>query len=140
MSEQLLGRLREVALGLPEVTETISHRAPCFYVRKRVLCRFHDADFAAEARPSLWCQAPPGVAADLTAGDPARFFQPQASASGVFASWLGVYLDTDGTDAVDWDEIAAILEDGYRQIAPKKLVAQLDRGAPSGAPQASSPP
>jgi hypothetical protein len=27
---------------------------------------------------------------------------------------------------LDWDEIAAILEDAYRTVAPKQLIAQLD--------------
>lgn len=125
VSEQLLERLRTIALAMPDVTEMISHRAPAFYVRKRAFCRFHDAEFAADDRPSLWCQAPGGVAADLAASDPERFFQPEPSAGGVFGSWLGVYLDTQGADAVDWAEIAVILEDAYRQVAPKKLIAQL---------------
>ena len=38
--------------------------------------------------------------------------------------WLGVRLDG---DEVDWDEIAEIVTDAYREIAPKKLVALLDR-------------
>ena len=126
MSEQLLGRLRETALALPEVTEVISHKAPAFYIRKRAFCRFHEFDFTGDGRISLWCQAEPGVAADMAAAEPARFFQPQPSAGGVFESWLGVYLDTTGPDAVDWDEIAAILADAYRQVAPKKLIARMD--------------
>jgi hypothetical protein len=28
----------------------------------------------------------------------------------------------------DWTEIAEIVEDSYRMIAPKRLVAQLDQG------------
>jgi hypothetical protein len=127
--EQLLDQVRLAAMALPEVIEMISHRAPCFYVRKRAMCRFHSAEFASDDRPSLWCQSPPGVAAELTAAEPTRFFQPQPSAGGVFASWLGVFLDGDGPDAVDWGEIAAILEDAYRRVAPKKLIAQLETRA-----------
>jgi hypothetical protein len=37
--------------------------------------------------------------------------------------WLGVWLDDED---VDWDEIAEVVADAYREIAPKKLVAQLD--------------
>lgn len=125
MSEQLLDQLRDVALALPEVTEVISHKAPAFYIRKRAFCRFHEFDYNGDGRTALWCQAEPGVAADMAAAEPGRFFQPQPSAGGIFESWLGVYLDTSGSDAVDWDEIAAILADAYRQVAPKKLIAQL---------------
>jgi hypothetical protein len=66
------------------------------------------------------------VPADLTASEPERFFHPTPSASGVFANWLGVYLDTDGDDRVDWDEIAGILEDAFRTVAPKTLIRELD--------------
>ena len=36
--------------------------------------------------------------------------------------WLGVRLDVE----LNWDEIADIVEDAYRMVAPKKLVAELD--------------
>ena len=55
--------------------------------------------------------------------EPARFYKPPSSATGVFSQWLGIYLDT---YAVDWDEIAAILEDAFRLVAPKHLIAELD--------------
>jgi hypothetical protein len=44
----------------------------------------------------------------------------------VFAAWLGVYVDTNGTDRVDWNEIAGIIEDAYRTVAPRALIAELD--------------
>jgi predicted DNA-binding protein (MmcQ/YjbR family) len=37
--------------------------------------------------------------------------------------WLGVRLDRE----LDWDEVAGIVEDAYRLVAPKKLVTELDR-------------
>ena len=41
--------------------------------------------------------------------------------------WLGVYLDVSG---VDWEEIAEIVADAYRTVAPKRLVAALDDSGP----------
>jgi len=35
---------------------------------------------------------------------------------------LGVRFDRD----LDWDEIDEIVTDAYRQVAPKKLLAELD--------------
>ena len=49
----------------------------------------------------------------------------KVSASGTFSGWLGVFLDTTGTNKFDWREIAAILEDAFRTVAPKSLVAEL---------------
>ena len=58
--------------------------------------------------------------------EPGRFFKPPVSARGTFSGWLGVFLDRSGEDRVDWDEIAAIVEDAYRLVAPRTLIAQLD--------------
>lgn len=122
-----LAQVRRLALGLPGVIERVSHGEPCFFVQgKRPLCYFHD-NHGGDRRMSLWCRAPLGVSAELTASDPGRFFHPPPSASGVFAGWLGVYLDTDGDDRVDWDEVAGILEDAFRTIASKALIAELDQ-------------
>src|SRR5882724_10709324 len=103
MGSRELDLVREIACGLPEVTERLSHGAVCFFVRKRPLCYFHDHHN--DDRVSLWCPVPLGLQQALVAADPQRFFKPPTSARGTFASWLGVYLDT---DTVDWDEIATI--------------------------------
>ena len=126
MGNDALDRVRKIALALPEVNERISHGEPCFFVRdKRPICYFHD-NHNGDGRVSVWCPAPPGVQEELVAADPERFFKPPTSARGTFADWLAVYLDTSGEHSVDWIEIAAIIEDAYRIIAPKQLVAELD--------------
>jgi hypothetical protein len=127
VAEILLDRLRLLALALPGVEERVSHRAPCFYVRNRAICRFHEAGFRTDDRVALWCLSAAGVAEELAVAEPSRFFRPTPSASGVFANWLGVCLDTTGRDAVDWHEIGAILDEAYRLVAPKRLVAELDQ-------------
>jgi hypothetical protein len=76
-----------------------------------------------DGRLALWVAAPPGVQGLLVAQEPERFFVPAYVGP---RGWLGVRLDVD----VDWDEIAQILEDAYRTVAPARLVAQLD--APHG--------
>ena len=126
MAHRQLERVRQIALALPEVTERLSHGAPSFFVRdQKPICRFHDADFAGDGRVSLWCPAPSGVREELVTADPERFFAPTPSASGVFGDWIGVYLDTTGELAVDWQEITALIEEAYRVQAPKTLVAEL---------------
>ena len=49
----------------------------------------------------------------------------------MFANWLGVYLDSDGDDRVDWDEIAGIVEDAFRTVAPKTLPADFKASDPA---------
>ena len=63
---------------------------------------------------------------ELVGSDPERFFRPPTSASGTFSNWVGVYLDT-VTDDADWTEIGAIIEEAFRLVAPKNIIAKLDR-------------
>ncbi|MEV4841192.1 MmcQ/YjbR family DNA-binding protein [Nonomuraea sp. NPDC049486] len=113
-----LERLREVCLALPEVTERLSHGEPTWFVRgKKTFVMY--ADHHHDDRLAFWCAAPPGAQEELVAHDPARFFRPPYVGH---RGWLGVYLDVEG---VDWDEIAELVTDAYRQTAPKSLLARL---------------
>lgn len=117
---EALNRVRDACLSLPEVTERLSHGAPTWFVRdKRSMVMYHD-DHHGDGRLALWCAAPPGVQALMVDDDPRRFFVPPYVGH---RGWLGVRLDVD----VDWDEVAAIVADAYRAVAPKTLVAQLDQ-------------
>ena len=127
MGQRELDRVRRIALGFPGVSERLSHGAICFFVQdKRPLCYFHD-DHRGSGRVELWCPSPSGVQDEMVDAEPERFFRPQQSASGVFSTWLGVYLDTTGEHRVQWAEIRRILDEAYRNIAPQNLIAQLDR-------------
>ena len=121
-----LDRVRKIALALPEVNERLSHGEPCFFVRdKRPLCYFHD-NHNGDGRVSLWCPVPPDVQEELVGAEPERFFAPPTSARGVFSGWVGMYLDGSGPHKVDWCEVSAIVEDAFRNVAPKTLVTDLD--------------
>ncbi|MCB1001831.1 MAG: MmcQ/YjbR family DNA-binding protein [Acidimicrobiales bacterium] len=106
-------------MALPEVTERLSHGECTWFVRgKKVFVQMSDHHH--DDRLGLWCAAPPGVMVELVEQEPTRFFRPPYV--GV-KGWLGVYLDVAD---VDWDELAEIVRDAYRAIAPAKLSAQLD--------------
>ena len=81
------------------------------------------ADHHHDDRLGFWCAAPPGAQEALVAADPERFFRPPYVGH---RGWLGVWLDVPGAP-VDWDEVAEIVADAYRQVAPKTLVAKLDK-------------
>ncbi len=115
--------MRRIAFALPEVNERLSHGEPCFFIKDtRPLCYYHE-NHNDDGRISLWCPVADGVQEELVSEDPRRFFAPITSARGVFSRWLGVYLDTSD---IDWREVAEILDDAFRTMAPKHLVAQLD--------------
>src|SRR5512133_3000047 len=113
--EQVLARVRKLALALPETSERLSHGAPTFFVREKrpfvmVLTGHHG-----DGRFAIWCAAPQGLQSMLVEADPERFFVPPYVGH---RGWLGVRLDR----ALDWDELTGILEDAYACIAPRSLV------------------
>jgi hypothetical protein len=118
-ASQALERVRAICLGFPEVSERLSHGAPTWFVRgKKTVATFVD-DHHGDGILGIWCPAFPGVQAELVEAEPERFYRPPYVGP---SGWLGVRLDRD----VDWDEVAAILADSYRKVAPKTLVARLD--------------
>jgi hypothetical protein len=90
------------------------------------LCYFHD-DHNGDGRISLWCPFPTDVWDELVTIEPEPFFKPSTSSRGVFSSWLGVFLDLPGDDTKHWCELRTILEDAFRNVAPKSLVVQFDQ-------------
>ncbi len=117
-------RLRELCLALPEVTERLSHGEPTWFVRGRtsfvMLADHHHDD-----RLGFWCAAPEGAQHSLVAADPVRYFVPPYVGT---RGWLGVRLDLAerGEGEVDRDAVAQHVEDAFRVVAPKKLLAELD--------------
>jgi hypothetical protein len=118
MSADPLERLRALCLALPEATERISHGEPTWFVRgKKTFATY--ANHHHDDRLSFWCAAPDGAQEILIATNPERFFRPPYVGH---RGWIGVRLDV----PVDWDQIADLIVDAYRTVAPKKLVEQLD--------------
>ena len=83
----------------------------------------HDAagvqvPFRDDDRLAFWCAAPAGAQQVLVTSAPERFFVPPYVGQ---RGWLGVWLDV----PVDWDEIADLVADAYRTVAPKRLAASL---------------
>ncbi len=116
-------RVRAVALALPETSERLSHGAPTFFIREKktfVMCM---DDHHGDGRVALWCSAEPGVQEELVAQEPDRFFRPPYVGH---RGWIGVRLDREP----DWEEVAEIVTDAYRNVAPKTLVKLLDDDLP----------
>jgi hypothetical protein len=118
MARDPLHTLRALCLALPETTERLSHGEPTWFVRgKKTFVTY--ADRHHDDRLAFWCAAPVGDQEAMVSAEPGRFFVPPYVGS---RGWLGVRLDV----PVDWQEIADIVTDAYRVVAPRRLRAQLD--------------
>ncbi len=118
IAQSPLERLRALCLALPETTERLSHGEPTWFVRdKKVFVTY--ADRHHDDRVGFWCAAPAGEQEAHMAAAPDRFFRPPYVGG---RGWLGVWLDV----PVDWVEVDEIVREAYRQIAPKRLLVQLE--------------
>jgi hypothetical protein len=124
MQEDVLRRLRAICMRLPEAVERASHGEPAWFVGTgKQFVSF--ADHHHDDKLAFWCAAPVGTQQELVGSEPDRYFvPPYVGARG----WLGVRLDV----PADWDEIAELVEDAYRVVAPRRLVALLNASRHSG--------
>jgi predicted DNA-binding protein (MmcQ/YjbR family) len=105
-------RVREICMGLPEAEERAfgGHTAPSFRVRGKLFV------MTSEDGVSMMFKAGMGVQEALVSAEPERFFVPAYVGS---KGWVGARLDVEH----DWDEIAELIEESYRLIAPKRMSA-----------------
>ncbi len=120
MNGDPLERLRALCLAFPETSERLSHGEPAWFIREKKTFVTYDNHHHNREALAFWCAAPPGAQDVLVNAGPERFFVPPYVGH---RGWLGVRLDMPTTH---WDEIAGLVEDAYRTVAPKTLVAQLD--------------
>jgi len=116
MSKDHLTRVRRICLALPEANEKEAWGSPTFRVRNKMFAMYLN-NYHNDGRIALWCKAPPGVQGQLVASAPDRFFAPTCVGT---QGWIGLHLNRSG-DA----EIANIVREAYRLVAPKKLLALL---------------
>jgi hypothetical protein len=113
--QRTLKRIRELCLGLPETSERLSHGAPTFFVRDKRAFLMVVTNHHGDGRFAIWCAAADGMQRMLVEADHERFFVPPYVGH---RGWLGVRLDR----ALDWVDLAGIVEDAYADVAPAKLV------------------
>jgi len=114
-----LAELREVCLALPESREVEAWGRPTFRAGKKIFAVFSGDDdhaFAVIFKPD-------------PAERPALLEDPRVYAPAYFgpAGWLALDLSV---APVDWDEVAELAEDSYRQVALKRMLKALDEAQP----------
>jgi len=113
-----VARLRAICIALPEAVEKISHGEPTWFAGKGKAFAMLDEHHHGAAHVSVWLPAALGAQEALIESDPKRFFRPPyVGASG----WVGVVLDA----RPDWAIVAWLVEQAYRLVAHRKLVARL---------------
>ncbi|MGI5184251.1 MmcQ/YjbR family DNA-binding protein [Dactylosporangium sp. CA-152071] len=122
-ADPILGRVRELALALPDAAEKISHGHPAFYTTK-VFAYYGgsvkvDGTYRQHERSVLVLVDP--AERDALLEDARSYVPAYLGPSG----WIGVDLDDD----TDWDEIAELLDASYRRTAGRRRVALLDQDA-----------
>ncbi|MBI2421481.1 MAG: MmcQ/YjbR family DNA-binding protein [Candidatus Hydrogenedentes bacterium] len=113
MSADPLARVRRICLALPEAEEKLSHGEPTFFVRKKVFCMFAN-NHHNDGHMAVWLPAAYGVQGLLIEEAPEKFYKPPYV--GV-RGWIGVELGE-----ADDEELASLIHDGWRLVAPKKLL------------------
>jgi hypothetical protein len=108
-------RVREICLGFPAAEEKLSHGAPSFHVRGKMFLNFVD-DHHGDGNLAVWCKSTLEEQRRLVAANPARFYVPPYV--GV-KGWLGVRVDQ---ARADWIELSILVEEGWRSVAPPKML------------------
>jgi hypothetical protein len=117
-----LPRLRAICMAMPQAEERLSHGEPTWFVAgKKVFASFSN-NHHGDGRVAVVCAAPDGAQEAFVRAMPDRFYVPPYVGH---RGWIGVRLDVPG---VDWGQVAAIVEDAYRVVAPAKLSALILSG------------
>jgi hypothetical protein len=116
-------RLRKICLALPEATEKIAWGEPTWRVRGKLFAQLDDHHHGAE-HLAVWLPAPLGEQEAMIFTDPERFFRPPYVGP---RGWVGVRIDR----RPNWAQVASLVEQAYRQVAPPRLLASLGVAKPS---------
>jgi phosphoribosylglycinamide formyltransferase-1 len=116
-----LTRVSALCLALPEAVREDAGRHAGFKVRGRTFAWYLD-DHHGDGMVTLVGKPPPGENEMLLAAEPERFVRPAYLAH---RGWVALRLDL---GPVDWDVVWELVSDSYREVAPRRLVAQLAEG------------
>jgi predicted DNA-binding protein (MmcQ/YjbR family) len=117
--DRRLIRLAGICLALPEATRESYGDHASFSVRKKKFVYYLD-NHHGDGIVSVCVRTVPRQHEVLLDSDPVRFYLPAYIGP---RGWVGLRLDR---GAIDWHEVADLVTDSYRLVAPRRLAAQLD--------------
>lgn len=111
-------RIRDLALALPQATETVSHGSPAWRIGEKgkmfaYLWHNHHGDGISAV---LVKTSGPDHQAMLIDADPDLHYSPPYLGP---SFWIGVRLDRDETD---WDQVDHRIRESWKLAAPAKLL------------------
>ena len=112
-SNPVIAKLREICLAFPDAFEKEAWGECTFRVTGGSMFAMTDNNHHGSGHIAVWVKAPAMVQEILVNSDPKRFFIPPYMGK---KGWVGVRIDY----KVKWDELAAILKDGYLLSAPNR--------------------
>jgi predicted DNA-binding protein (MmcQ/YjbR family) len=112
----VLKRLREVCLSLPETSETVKWGHPTFVAGRKMFAALDEYG----GRPCIAFRADPLRQAELLR-DPRFYAAPYAAAHG----WVCMHADR----RLNWRYVSELLLGSYRMAALKRMLAALDETA-----------
>jgi hypothetical protein len=104
--------VRQIALALPEVEEDSSYGTPAFRVRRKLFVRLR------EDGESIVVKTDYDEREALMEADPEAFY--------ITDHYVGYPMLVVRLTRVARDDLESVIEDSYRRVAPKRLLAQLD--------------
>ena len=122
-ADWLLGRVRHLALALPEAEEQASHGSPGFRIAGKTgkfFAHFADRHHGAHQIALLAKTSGQDELANLVERDPEVFFRPAYYHA---TGWVGIALNRPDCD---WDQVQHWLERSWRSVAPKRLTRLMD--------------
>jgi predicted DNA-binding protein (MmcQ/YjbR family) len=112
-SNPLIHKLRKVCLALGNVVEKEAWGECTFRAVDGSMFAMTDNNHHQSGHVAVWVKAPAMAQEILIKSDPQRFFKPPYMGH---KGWVGVRLES----KADWEQIAAILKDGYQLSLPAK--------------------
>jgi len=112
-ADELLARVRALAMVLPHVTERDSHGSPSWFVGRAPMFASWDDHHHGADHVAVWAAAPDGVQHERVRRDPEVWFAPPYVGG---RGWVGMRLGR----ATDWDEVADLLDEAWDVVAPPR--------------------
>lgn len=122
-----LRKLSAICLKLPQTERKLGGDHADFRVRGKVFAYFLN-NHHGDGIVSVCCKSALGENVDRSLREPRRFYLPAYIGP---RGWFGMRLDL---GAINWDEVANVVELSYRLVAPKTLVRALEQPAAAARP------